>query len=86
MKSSTGQKIGLPVDRGRHRSPNFVLLGLDLLTSIVLDLLRRHAKSWTASLKEEVGARRAVLKRQMLVEGLGLTWAITDGGEPNQVA
>ena len=66
MKSSTGQKIGLPVDRGRHRSPNFVLLGLDLLTSIVLDLLRRHAKSWTASLKEEVGARRAVLKRQML--------------------
>ena len=66
MKSSTGQKIGLPVDRGRHRSPNFVLLGLDLLTSIGLDLLRRHAKSWTASLKEEVGARRAVLKRQML--------------------
>jgi hypothetical protein len=66
MKSSTGQKIGLPVDRGRHRSPNFVLLGLDLLTSIGLDLLRRHAKSWTASLKEEVGARRAVLKRQIL--------------------
>jgi hypothetical protein len=66
MKSSTGQKIGLPVDRGRHRSPNFVLLGLDLLTSIGLDLLRRHAKSWTASLKEEVGARRAVSKRQML--------------------
>ena len=65
MKSSTGQKIGLPVDRGRHRSPNFVLPGLDLLTSIGLDLLRRHEKSWTASLKEEVGARRAVLKRQM---------------------
>jgi membrane protein len=62
MKSPAGRKIDVAVDRSRNRSPNFVLLGLDLLTGIGFDLLRRHAKSWTASLKEEVGVRRAISK------------------------
>jgi len=33
-------------------------LGINLLTDVGFDLLRRYAKSWTASLKEEIRVRR----------------------------
>jgi membrane protein len=60
MKSPVARKTAILVDRSRHRTPNLIWLGLDLLSGVGFDLLRRHTKSWAASLKEEVGARRAV--------------------------
>jgi hypothetical protein len=58
MKSSREQKNAAFLDQRRNRGPKFLSLGMNLLTGIGFDLLRRYAKSWTASLKEEIRIRR----------------------------
>src|SRR5258705_11132659 len=57
MKSRREQKNYAFVDQCRIRGPKFLFLGINLLTGVGLDLLRRYAKSWTASLKEEIRVR-----------------------------
>ena len=58
MKSRREQKNYAFVDQCRNRGPKFLFLGINLLTGVGFDLLRRYAKSWTASLKEEIRVRR----------------------------
>jgi len=58
MKSRREQKNFAFLDQRRNRGPKFLFLGVNLLTGIGFDLLRRYAKSWTASLKEEIRVRR----------------------------
>jgi hypothetical protein len=58
MKSSREQKNAAFLDQRRNRGPKFLSLGMNLLTGIGFDLLRRYAKSWTASLNEEIRIRR----------------------------
>jgi membrane protein len=60
MKSSREIKNYAVVDQIRNRRPRFLFLGLELLISVGFDLLGRHVKSWTASLKEERGVRREI--------------------------
>jgi membrane protein len=59
-KSPRGQKNYAFVDQHQNRGSRFLFLGIELLTGVGFDLLRRYARSWTASLKEEIGVRREV--------------------------
>jgi membrane protein len=59
-KSPRGQKNYAFVDQHQNRGSKFLFLGIELLTGVGFDLLRRYARSWTASLKEEIGVRREV--------------------------
>jgi membrane protein len=54
------------IGRSRNRGPRLVFWGIELLTGIGLDLLRRYARSWTATLKKEVGTRRQVSRYSSL--------------------
>jgi membrane protein len=60
MKSLPGQKEYAFIDRRRDRRLKFVFWSVELLGGIGFDLLRRYTKSWTASLKQEIGIRREV--------------------------
>jgi membrane protein len=59
-KSPRGQKNYAFVDQHQNHGSRFLFLGIELLTGVGFDLLRRYARSWTASLKEEIGVRREV--------------------------
>jgi len=61
-KSPRGPKNYAFVDRHQNRGSKFLFLGIELLTGVGFDLLRRYARSFTASLKEEIGVRREVLR------------------------
>jgi membrane protein len=58
INSRREQKNYAFVDQRRNRGPKFLSLGINLLTGVGFDLLRRYAKSWRASLKEEIRFRR----------------------------
>ena len=59
-KSPRGPKNYAFVDRHQNRGSKFLFLEIELLTGVGFDLLRRYARSFTASLKEEIGVRREV--------------------------
>jgi len=61
-KSPRGPKNYAFVDRHQNRGSKFLFLGIELLTGVGFDLLNRYARSFTASLKEEIGVRREVLR------------------------
>jgi membrane protein len=61
VKNRREHKKYLLVERRRNRRPKLFILGLDLLAGIGFDLLKRKAKSWNASLKEERRVRRESL-------------------------
>ena len=46
--------------RGGNRRPKLIFWGVELLTGIGFDLLRRYARAWTVSLKRDIGARHQV--------------------------
>jgi membrane protein len=46
----SGNELQPVVDKRRKGKPNFLLLGVDLLTAVGFDVLKRHVKSCTASL------------------------------------
>ena len=58
IKSGRGEKNYEFVDQRRNRRQEFLFWGLELLTGIAFDLLRRYTKSWTASLKEQIRISR----------------------------
>jgi membrane protein len=58
IKSGRGEKNYEFVDQRRNRRQEFLFWGLELLTGIAFDLLRRYTKSWTASLKEKIRISR----------------------------
>jgi membrane protein len=60
MKNSRRRNDDALIDPRRGGRPNFLVLGLGLLSAIGFDLLRRYARSWTASLKQEIEIRREV--------------------------
>ena len=79
MKSARRQTDYTVVDQRRDRRPKFLFLGLDLLAGVGFDLLRRQAKSWTASLKQEIGVRREVSRAKISGESeSGASTALPD--------
>jgi membrane protein len=58
IKSGRGEKNYEFVDQRRNRRQGFLFWGLELVTSIAFDLLRRYTKSWAASLKEQIRISR----------------------------
>jgi membrane protein len=65
IKSSRGEKNYEFVDQRRKREPKLLFWGIELLTGVGFDLLRRYTKSWTASLKEEIRVRREGSERRI---------------------
>jgi hypothetical protein len=57
QKWSTRKQIQIR-DQRQNRRPKFLFRAIELLTGIAFDLLRRYAKSWTASLKEQISDHR----------------------------
>ncbi len=56
---ASGNELDPVVDKRRKGKPHFLLLGVDLLTAVGLDVLKRHVKSCTASLaRVETRVRR----------------------------
>jgi membrane protein len=91
MKSPPRQKDYAFIDQRRDRRLKFVFWSVELLTGVGFDLLRRCVKSWTASLKQEIGIRREVpTSRTLDRTASGATIASLDrrqekeGGKPQR--
>lgn len=66
MKNSRRKNGDVFIEERRDHRPNFVFWSVELLSGIGVDLLRRYAKSWTASLKQEIEIRREVPRPRTL--------------------
>ena len=66
MKNSRRKNDDAFIDQRRDRRPRLVFWSVELLSGIGFDLLRRYAKSWTASLKQDIELRREVSRSRTL--------------------
>lgn len=66
MKNSRRKNGDVFIEERRDHRPNFVFWSVELLSGIGVELLRRYAKSWTASLKQEIEIRREVPRPRTL--------------------